>query len=220
MKTQLSLMPDAQPTKYFGGSLLIGRRKGLRPLSRKHALHLVMRSTRAKGAWSFLKHKAKIQPLLDREAAKFGVKVYRVSYNSNHLHFLIRIHARNEYRKFIRSITSLIAGVVTGTLGKSGAKGFWDLRPFSRIVTFGRDFQHVARYVLKNTLEALGLVPYTPRNHKTYIAQARRAKGCHYSFFKRAISARASWSSARVLVSWISCSDITFCSWAIRASKV
>lgn len=82
------------------------------------------------------------------------------------MHLLIRIHSRNEYRKFIRSIGSLIAGTVTGTLGKRGAKGFWGLRPFSRIVIFGQDFKYVANYILQNSLEVMGLIPYTPRKQR------------------------------------------------------
>ncbi len=35
--------------------------------------------------------------------------------------------------------------------------GFWDARPFSRIVSWGRDFKHVARYIGINSTEMLGL---------------------------------------------------------------
>lgn len=166
MKTQLQFEGFSKTNNYFGGSMLIGTRKSARPLSRKHALHLILRSSRAKGPWSFLKHRANIQTLLNREAKKFGIRFYKVSYNGNHLHFLLRIHSRNEYKKFIRAISSLIAGKVTRTLGRRGIGTFWDARPFSRVVTFGRDFRYVANYVLQNALEAVGLTPYMPRKQR------------------------------------------------------
>ena len=48
---------------------------------------------------------------------------------------------------------------------KDGKKsqGFWEFRPFSRIVNWGRDFKNCVQYLKKNVLEALGFVPYKPR---------------------------------------------------------
>ena len=44
----------------------------------------------------------------------------------------------------------------------SGLK-FWDARPFTRIVEWGRDFKNFGFYILQNTLEATGFMPYQPR---------------------------------------------------------
>ena len=48
---------------------------------------------------------------------------------------------------------------------KDGKKnqGFWEFRPFSRIVNWGRDFKTCVQYFKQNVLEALGFVPYKPR---------------------------------------------------------
>ncbi len=40
---------------------------------------------------------------------------------------------------------------------ESKPSSFWDARPFSRIVSWGRDFKHVARYIGINSTEMLGL---------------------------------------------------------------
>ncbi len=176
MKSQLSFKGFNSPKSYFGGSLLVGKRKSARPLSSKCALHLILKSSRAKGSSSFLKHQKQIRFQLDKQAKRFGVRIYRYSNVGNHLHLLIRIHSRREYKKFIRAISSLIQGIVTKTLGANQKKRrektrrekeiFWDFRPFSRVVSWGRDFKIAANYVIKNTLEVLGFIPYTPRKNR------------------------------------------------------
>ncbi len=173
MKSQLFFKGFNSPKTYFGGSLLMGKRKSLRPISSKHALHLILKSSRAKGSQSFLTHQKQIKYQLDTQAKKFGVRIYQYSNVGNHLHLLIRIHSRREYKKFIRAISSLIQGIVTKTLGanqkledQKSKEIFWDFRPFSRIVSWGRDFRNAAQYVIKNTLEAMGLIPHTPRKSR------------------------------------------------------
>ena len=37
-----------------------------------------------------------------------------------------------------------------------GSESFWDARPFSRLVSWGRDFKNVARYLMINVAESLG----------------------------------------------------------------
>ena len=38
------------------------------------------------------------------------------------------------------------------------AQGFWQFRPFSRVVSWGRDFKSCTEYLKQNVLEALGPV--------------------------------------------------------------
>lgn len=49
---------------------------------------------------------------------------------------------------------------------------FWQTRIYSRLMSWGRDFKNVKKYILQNTLEALGILPYTPR------AKGTRSKTC------------------------------------------
>ncbi len=48
-------------------------------------------------------------------------------------------------------------------------QSFWEYRPFSRIVNWGRDFKESVEYLKQNVLEAFGFVPYKPR--KNYYAK-------------------------------------------------
>ncbi len=45
------------------------------------------------------------------------------------------------------------------------AKGFWQFRPFSRVVSWGRNFKSCARYIKQNVLEAYGFIKYEPRKN-------------------------------------------------------
>lgn len=162
--------------KFFGGALLHKKRKSRRPLSSKDAIHFVLRSQWAMGRDSFLKSRNK--PFIDRTVARFaknfGVQIYRQSVNSNHIHLLLRITNRTLYRAFIKAISGKIATHVMKDQSffqfmkgrnQVGTNGFWQFRPFSRVVCWGRDFKTCAMYVKQNVLEALGFVPYSRRKN-------------------------------------------------------
>ena len=55
------------------------------------------------------------------------------------------------------------------TLKTEKSQGFWQFRPFSRVVNWGRDFKTCTSYLKQNVLEALGFIPYTTR--KKYYAK-------------------------------------------------
>lgn len=182
---QLHLLP--KDVRFFGGSLLHGKRRGRRPLSTKEPIHLVMRSSWAKGPNAFTqpRNKKVIEALCRTLAKKYGVRIYQRAIVSNHLHFVLRIHNRDTYKSFVRVLTGKIAshimrgnsfsdflGHVEGEgFSKSRAKleiqgkgqRFWQFRPFSRVMTWGRDFRVACRYVIQNTLEAFGFIPYRSR---------------------------------------------------------
>lgn len=152
--------------KFFGGALLKGKRKGLRPLSNKHPIHLVMRSENAVGRASFFRFKRAIEGTLNKNAKKFGVRIYRVAIQSNHIHMVMRIFNRQTYRKFICALTGTIAYLVSRGAGlKKQSRSFWAARPFTRIVTWGREYGYVLAYLRQNTLEAIGFVAYKPRGN-------------------------------------------------------
>ncbi|MCB0351261.1 MAG: hypothetical protein KDD38_08770 [Bdellovibrionales bacterium] len=52
---------------------------------------------------------------------------------------------------------------------RKNQRKFWSYLIFSRIVSWGREFKTVIRYVQKNTLEALNLIAYQPRNKMSLI---------------------------------------------------
>lgn len=181
--------------KFFGGALLDGKRKSLRPLSSKDAIHLVLRSEWATGRDSFLtrRHQPQVNRLLVHFAKKFGVRIYQKAINGNHIHLLVRISSRKLYRAFIKAVAGKIASQIMegrsfaeyfqakkltavansewgdGSAGLRKAPGFWQFRPFSRVVNWGHDFKGCLNYLKQNTLEAIGFVKYVAR--KNYYAK-------------------------------------------------
>lgn len=160
---QLELLKK-QP-RAFGGSLMTTRkgRLGHRPLATKASMHLVLRSSKAKGDWSFRrpKHAAKITQIAQHFAAKNGVRILSLANVGNHLHFHIQLTTRYGYRPFIRAVTAAIAMAVTGASRWRPLKGsakdrFWDYRPFTRVVTGFRAFLKLRDYVEINQWEGQG----------------------------------------------------------------
>jgi REP element-mobilizing transposase RayT len=162
----------------FGGSLLKNSHaKVARPLSSKQALHVVLRSDIAQGPTSLLKHERVIKNTLQKMGQKHGVKLYRVANAGNHLHLLVRFTKRRGLQNFLRGSTGLIARKVLGRergLGRNTSAlqrknknspstrdrnfKFWSQRPFTRIVSWGRDFDGALSYLKLNSLEALGFM--------------------------------------------------------------
>jgi len=162
---QLYLLNQSQ-LKFYGGTLLKGRRKSKRPLSKKHPLHLVVRSEKAKGRASFFYFKKDIEYFIKKHGRRFGVKIYQVAIQSNHLHLVLRIHNRKLYGKFISAVTGAIAHRVCRGAGlEKQNRSFWQARPFTRILNWGRDYKQTLSYLTRNTLEALGFIPYKPRKN-------------------------------------------------------
>jgi len=165
--------------KDFGGSLNKGNPRDSRPISTKRPMHLVMRSTLARGEKSFLRPaRAKhIKNLVQRLAQGNGVKVYRFANSGNHLHMIVLPKSRDGFNAFIRAISGLIARITLGVeRGRALGLKFWDARPFTRILEWGKDYTHACRYLLQNTLEALGFIPYRSRVSKVNKSKSRTIK--------------------------------------------
>ena len=148
----------------FGGTLMKkAKNRHARPVSSKDPMHLVLRSTQAKGTQSF-RHPAKVKPvrmLVDRHCRKYGVKMIEFSNNGNHLHLMVKFPSRAVYLRFIRSLTGAIALLVTGANKFKGLKKkFWDFRPFTRVVVGQRGYRIARDYVVLNQLEELGMIPH------------------------------------------------------------
>src|SRR4051812_13041406 len=96
-----------------GGSLNAGKRKQRRPLDPKRSIHLVLRSTRAKGPWSLKRFEIKIRSLLYREASRRNVKIYQYANSGNHLHLLLKARTLLGFQQFLKTTSGLIARLVT-----------------------------------------------------------------------------------------------------------
>ena len=166
---QLSAFHQESKTfnKPYGGVLLntrTGRQHG-RPLDTKSTMHLVLKSSKAKGAWSFKRpqNEKKIAGITHKFARKYGVKILSMANVGNHLHFQIKLTNRHAYKAFIRAITGSIAMAVTGlnrwekNEKEPGTKlKFWDYRPFTRVVRSLRAYLNLKDYIQINRLEGFG----------------------------------------------------------------
>ncbi|MGE3975433.1 MAG: transposase [Bdellovibrionales bacterium] len=150
----------------YGGELLKtrqGRSRG-RPLDTKNSMHMVLRSSKAVGTWSFKepKNDKKIREIVIKFTQKYGVKLISLGNVGNHLHFHIKLGKRHTYKPFIRALTAAIAMAVTGAsrwnpLKKEAKDKFWDYRPFTRVVQSWRAFLTLKDYIKINQYEGGGL---------------------------------------------------------------
>jgi REP element-mobilizing transposase RayT len=155
-----------------GGDLNRGKRKTLRPIDPKQALHVVLKSSKAKGELSLLhpRHCNSIEFFVKRTAKKWGVRLYRYANVGNHLHLLIQVPTREAWKRFSKELSGGIAQIVTHAqkgsalprssdpnTPESAKRGFWDHLLFTRIVSFGRDFAGISRYLIQNLFEAAGV---------------------------------------------------------------
>jgi len=156
--------------KEFGGALIKGNPREARPIAIKKPMHLVMRSSLAVGEYSFLRsvRSRKIEDAVRRLGKMTGVRVYRFANSGNHLHLILLPRSREAFKAYLRAVTGLIARITLGVeRGKSQGKKFWNARPYTRIIEWGREFKTVSAYVSQNTLEALGFIPYQSRKQRS-----------------------------------------------------
>ena len=110
-------------------------------------MHLVLRSSGAKGEFSFRR--------------------------PNHARAILDFGNRFAYVPFIRAVTTAIAMAVTGRTrwAKSKFQGkFWDYRPFTRAIKSYRDYLNVNDYIQVNKWEGEG----KDRTHAVYFIRRTR----------------------------------------------
>ncbi len=147
----------------------------MRPFDPQRPLHVVLRSSRAKGEWSLLRHRDRIERLLDRQAHKWGIRIHRFANVGNHLHLLVSLgapsarvgrprlgetkfaQARARFSSFLRQFAGAVAFEITGASKSRPVGRFWDGLAFTRVVSWGREFESVMCYLVKNLFEAAGL---------------------------------------------------------------
>jgi hypothetical protein len=176
---QIALFKNSE--KAYGGELLKTRkgRAQPRPLATRHDMHLVLRSSLARGEWSFRRPRnaRKIRAILEKFARRYGVRLISLANVGNHLHIHLRLGNRHTYPAFIRAVTGSIAMAVTGasrwnkpavggrSAGPSGRSGrpressrrrFWDYRPFTRVMIGFQAALRLKDYLKINQLEGIG----------------------------------------------------------------
>lgn len=102
-------------------------------------------------------HAIRIKKLVYRRAEMSGVKIFEYANSGNHLHLLVRATSKDGFKRFLRTITGIIARRITGAVKGRATGKFWDELAYTRIVTWGRDLFNTRFYVLMNELEASGV---------------------------------------------------------------
>jgi len=138
----------------FGGSLLEGKRKTARPLSTKEPIHLVLKST---GNRVFFPGDRRIENIIRNNAVKYKIKLYRISLNWTHVHAIIQIPDRKAYNSFIRTVTAELVRLIS-KIKKMDLTGLFGLRPFTKIISWGRQLKSLFGYHDLNDLEAFGYI--------------------------------------------------------------
>ncbi len=146
--------------KHFGGSSLKSNPKGKRTFSSKKPIHLILKSKHASHDWSFFykSNKAAIDNCIRKQAKLNGVRIYGLQIMWNHIHLNLLFPSRLAYNRFIRSISGLISRIVMGCeRGRQAIiNKFWEARPYTVIVSCGRQWSNLKNYFKLNQLEAFG----------------------------------------------------------------
>ena len=156
--------------KEFGGSLLIGKRKDKRPLSTKHPIHLILKSCHKR---VFNPSNMSLEKLIRDQAKKFNIKIYDMAVNWSHIHLVIQLKDKNDYTRFIRSLTSIMASKIRKVF--PCLKEIFTLRPYTRIISWGRQFKNALQYQVINKMESFGLIKRDKtQNHFTKLNARKR----------------------------------------------
>lgn len=142
----------------FGGSLLIGKRKEARPTSTKNPMHVILKSENARGLFSFINHKWALEQAIAKISSRVRIKIYDFAITNNHIHLTIYFTSRAAYRKWIRTVTAEIVRIIARRT-KTKLKDFFTYRPYTKIVSWGRQFKTVLNYMVLNQMEYFGVRP-------------------------------------------------------------
>ncbi len=134
--------------------------RGARPLSTNQTMHMILRSSKAKGEWAFSTHinEQYVDYYVSKFARKYGVRILSLVNVHNHLHFHIQLTNRLHYKHFIRALTAALAMAITKKSRWNKLKEkFWDYRPFTRIIANERQRLSLRDYLAINELEGRGI---------------------------------------------------------------
>lgn len=157
----------------FGGSTLKGNAREKRPFHKNMFTHLVMRSRLAVGEKSMLRSQNRrlLEGIVRNAGKLFSVKIERYVNVGNHLHILIKAPTKLSQSNFLRTISGrIVRHIMKVEKGKPGRfEKFWDSKPFTRLVSWGRAYRAVTHYLSLNSLEAIGFTKDTAREYlKTF----------------------------------------------------
>jgi REP element-mobilizing transposase RayT len=172
---QQTLLPKNE-LKYLkarthGGMKLKKRRKVARPLVAGAVTHLVLTSSKAKGEFSFYRHKKVVEHLLRDRARLYFIEIIDFVNMGNHLHIKVRFKDTVRFKNFLRAFCGLLPRKLTHAHRGTRFGRFWDGLAYTR--------------VLLTKLEEFGLRAYFEgnRREKDLGPQARETYLKHWNQF-------------------------------------
>ena len=153
---QQTLLPKKElrhiKARTHGGMSFQKRRKIKRPLVPKAVTHLVLKSSKARGALSFYRHKGLVSQLLKTYSRKNFVELLDFVNMGNHLHLKVRFQRAEDFQNFLRVFCGVLSRKITNAHRGTRFGRFWDGLAYTR--------------VLLSRLEELGLRVYFAANLK------------------------------------------------------
>lgn len=137
-----------------------------------------------------MRHQQMINAVIRKAAKRFRISVYEKAICGTHIHLLVRGKSRFEIQNFFRVVAGHIAqnilkiypvhpkekprrGGASKDVRRNTCKHpknqrkFWAALIYTRMLSgWGREFRTVKNYILQNTLEALGIIPYQERKSR------------------------------------------------------
>lgn len=160
---QMTLGKPFRVRTEHGGDKCKGKRKLARPVTTKRPMHVVLRSSEARGQHSMLSPKftKRIEERLYADAAKNQVKVRGYVNVGNHLHLIVQPRTKAGFQRFLRTFSGVVARIVTGARrgqahGHGAGRAFWDALAYSRVVEWGKAYASLHQYLRLNSAEAAG----------------------------------------------------------------
>lgn len=154
---QLDLIPKNK-TKAFeslshGGVKTKSKRKTKRPLLTNKITHVVLKSSKAKGDFSFYKNKKIVLSILKERSKKYFIEILDLVIMENHLHLKVRFKNKDYFRNFLRTYTALLARKITKAKKGKVFGRFWDGLVFTRVLTSAYEILGLKGYFQANRIE-------------------------------------------------------------------
>ena len=139
-------------------------RKGKRPFDESKAMHIVMR-THLRSALHVRSVKAWLLSYIPSLAHREGICIYHFVIQSDHLHFVLKARSKQSVSIFLRVLAGVTARrVLCAERGRMSQASMWLRRPYSRVLSWGREFHNALHYVQRNVLEGTKVLKYESRS--------------------------------------------------------
>lgn len=136
-----------------GGLCKKPKRKTKRLLIPGAITHTILKSSKARGALSLLRHKKVVHSLLKVRARKFMIEVIDFVNMGNHLHLKVRFKDPKRFANFLRTFTAILARKITGACRGVIFGKFWDGLAYTRVLTIKIEEYGLRKYFRANRIE-------------------------------------------------------------------